>query len=99
MEPADSSGLAQIDEIGLRYAAIVESSHDAIIAKTLDGVLSAWNAAAERMYGYSADEAIGRPVTIIIPPDLRDEELDILRRVRAGERVDQYETIRVTKEG
>jgi len=99
MEPADSSGLAQIDEIGLRYAAIVESSHDAIIAKTLDGVLSAWNAAAERMYGYSADEAIGRPVTIIIPPDLRDEELDILRRVRAGERVDQYETIRVTKAG
>jgi len=99
MEPADISGLEQIDEIGLRYAAIVESSHDAIIAKTLDGVLSAWNAAAERMYGYSADEAIGRPVTIIIPPDLRDEELDILRRVRAGERVDQYETIRVTKAG
>ena len=83
----------------MRYAAIVESSDDAIIAKTLDGVTSAWNAAAERMFGYTEHEAIGQPITLIIPPDLYDEERDILRRLRAGERVDHYETVRVTKAG
>jgi len=83
----------------MRYAAIVESSHDAIIAKDLDGVMTAWNAAAERMFGYTEHEAIGQPITLIIPPDLCDEEHDILRRLRAGERVDHYETVRVTKAG
>jgi PAS domain S-box-containing protein len=87
------------EEIRLRYAAIVESSHDAIVAKTLDGVISAWNAAAERMFGYSEHEAIGQPITLIVPPDLHDEERGILRRLRAGERVDHYETARVTKAG
>jgi PAS domain S-box-containing protein len=97
MEPSDITGTARADEMRWRYAAIVESSNDAIIAKTLDGVISAWNGAAERMFGYSAHEAIGRPVTILIPPDLHDEERDILRRVRAGEQVAQYETFRVTR--
>ena len=87
------------EEIRLRYAAIVESSDDAIIAKTLDGVISAWNAAAERMFGYTEHEAIGQPITMIIPAALFDEEHDILRRLRAGERVDHYETVRVTKAG
>jgi PAS domain S-box-containing protein len=87
------------EEIRSRYAAIVESSHDAIIAKNLDGVISAWNAAAERMFGYAEREAIGQPITMIIPPALYDEEHDILRRLRAGERVDHYETVRVTKAG
>jgi PAS domain S-box-containing protein len=91
--------LARAEEIRLRYAAIVESSHDAIIAKTLDGVISAWNAAAERMFGYTEHEAIGQPITLIVPPDLYDEEHGILTRLRAGERVDHYETARVTKAG
>jgi PAS domain S-box-containing protein len=96
---ADVAGLTRAEETRLRYAAIVESSDDAIIAKTLDGVISTWNAAAERMFGYSASEAIGQPITIVIPPDLHDEERDILRRLRAGERIDHYETRRVTKAG
>ena len=96
---ADVINLKQAEEIRLRYAAIVESSDDAIIAKDLDGVISAWNAAAERLFGYTEHEAIGQPITLIIPPDLYDEEHDILRRLRAGERVDHYETVRVTKAG
>jgi PAS domain S-box-containing protein len=96
---ADATDLTRAEEIRLRYAAIVESSDDAIIAKTLDGVVSAWNAAAERMFGYMEHEAIGQPITMIIPPDLYGEEHDILRRLRAGERVEHYETVRVTKAG
>ena len=95
-DPAD---LARAEEIRLRYAAIVEFSHDAIIAKNLDGVISAWNAAAGRMFGYTEHEAIGQPITLIIPPDLYEEEHDILKRLRAGEQIDQYETVRVTKAG
>jgi len=96
---ADDVNLTRAEEIRLRYAAIVESSDDAIIAKTLDGVISAWNAAAERMFGYTEREAIGQPITMIIPPDLHEEEHDILRRLRAGERVEHYETVRITKAG
>jgi PAS domain S-box-containing protein len=95
---ADATDVTRAEEIRLRYAAIVESSDDAIIAKTLDGVISAWNPAAERMFGSTKHEAIGQPITMIIPPDLYDEEHDILRRLRAGERV-QHETVRVTKAG
>jgi len=98
-KPGGLSDLTRAEEIRLRYAAIVESSHDAIIAKDLDGVISAWNAAAERMFGYTEHEAIGQPITLIIPPDLYDEEHDILRRLRAGERIDHYETVRVTRAG
>ena len=96
---ADTTALTRAEEIRLRYAAIVESSDDAIIAKNLDGVISAWNAAAQRMFGYTELEATGQPITLIIPPDLYDEEHDILMRLRAGERVDHYETVRVTKAG
>jgi PAS domain S-box-containing protein len=91
--------IKQAEDIRLRYAAIVESSHDAIIAKNLDGVISAWNAAAERMFGYTEHEAIGQPITMIIPPDLYAEEHDIQRRLRAGERLEHYETFRLTKAG
>jgi PAS domain S-box-containing protein len=83
----------------LRFAAIVESSDDAIIAKTLDGEISAWNAAAERMFGYPEHEAIGQPITLIVPPDLYEEERDILARLRAGERVEHFETVRLTRAG
>ena len=95
----DAPDVLADEEVRLRYAAIVESSDDAIIAKTLDGVISAWNAAAERMFGYTEHEAIGQPITMIIPPDLHEEEYEILRRLRAGERIDHYETVRVTSAG
>jgi len=95
-DPAD---LTRAEEIRLRYAAIVEFSHDAIIAKNLDGVISAWNAAAERVFGYAECEAIGQPITMIIPPNLHEEEREIQRRLRAGERIDHYETVRLTKAG
>ena len=94
----DITDFARAEDIRSRYAAIVESSDDAIIAKNLDGVISAWNAAAERLFGFTEHEAIGQPITLIIPPDLHDEERGILRRLRAGERV-HYETVRVTKAG
>lgn len=79
--------------------AIVESSHDAIISKNLDGIITSWNASAERLFGYRAEEAIGRPITIIIPVDHLDEEPVILSRIRSGECVDHFETVRQRKDG
>ena len=84
----------------LRWAAsIVESSHDAIVSKNLDGTITSWNRGAERIFGYSAEEAIGQPITIVIPQDRRDEERGILTRLRRGERIDHFETVRQTKHG
>jgi PAS domain S-box-containing protein len=80
-------------------AAIVEASADAIVSKTLDGVITSWNAGAERIFGYSAAEAVGRPIDLVIPPDRLAEERDILRRLRRGERIDHYETVRRAKDG
>lgn len=80
-------------------AAIVESSDDAIVSKTLDGRIQSWNAGAERIFGYTAAEAIGQPITIIIPPELRDEERHILDQLRQGKRIDHFDTIRITKDG
>jgi PAS domain S-box-containing protein len=80
-------------------AAIVESSHDAIASKDLNGVVNTWNKSAERIFGYTADEIIGKPITILIPPTLRDEETTILARVRSGEGIDHYETVRRRKDG
>ena len=82
-----------------RMAAIVQSSDDAIIGKTLDGVILSWNPAAEGMYGYSAEEAIGRPVSFLVPPERPDELMHILEKIRHGDRVDHYETVRVGKAG
>jgi PAS domain S-box-containing protein len=82
-----------------RLAAIVESSDDAIIFKDLDGIIKTWNKGAEQIFGYTADEAVGKSVTILIPEDHRDEEPGILARIRRGERVDHYETIRRRKDG
>jgi PAS domain S-box-containing protein len=81
------------------YAAIVEFSDDAIISKDSTGKITSWNAGADRVYGYSAEEAIGQPISILIPPHRRGEERQILDRVLAGERIDHYETERVTKDG
>jgi PAS domain S-box-containing protein len=90
---------SDVDELRLRLAAIVDSSNDAILSKSLDGVISTWNSAAERLFGYSATEAIGQPITKIIPPELLDEENEILRRLRTGERIEHYETRRVGRDG
>src|SRR5829696_4436791 len=79
--------------------AIIESADDAIISKTLDGILTSWNQAAQDIFGYTADEAIGQSVLMLIPPDLRDEEKMILSKIRAGDRIEHYETIRVAKDG
>ena len=80
-------------------AAVVTSSDDAIITKTLEGVIATWNPGAERMFGYSADEVIGKSVTLLIPPDHVDEEPLILERLKRGERIDHYETKRLRKDG
>lgn len=80
-------------------AAIVESSEDAIIGHTLDGTITSWNAAAERLFGFSPDEAIGSPIGIVIPPDERDDGVALLEKVSRGERVNHYETCRVRKDG
>jgi PAS domain S-box-containing protein len=84
----------------LRYlASIVESSGDAIVSKNLDGIITSWNRGAERIFGYAAEEAIGWPITIVIPEDRQSEEREILTRLRQGERVDHFETIRQRKDG
>ncbi len=83
----------------LQLAAIVASSDDAILSVTLDGVISSWNAGAERTYGYSAAEAVGRPSAMLLPENRRDEIKHILARIRRGELVDHYETVRVRKDG
>jgi PAS domain S-box-containing protein len=87
------------EEGRFRHTAIVESSEDAIISKNLDAVITSWNAGAERIFGYTEAEALGQPITILIPPELRDEEDKILERLRAGGRIEHYETKRITKAG
>jgi PAS domain S-box-containing protein len=82
----------------LRLAAIVSSSDDAIISKTLEGKITSWNTGATRIFGYQPDEMIGQSILKIIPTDLHDEEADILAKLRSGERVDHYETVRITKD-
>jgi PAS domain S-box-containing protein len=82
-----------------RLAAIVQSSDDAIVSKSLNGIITSWNAAAARIFEFTAEEAVGKSISMIIPPELRDEESEILRRLRNGERLEHYETVRVTKSG
>lgn len=82
-----------------RLAAIVESSDDAIVSKTLTGIITSWNNGAQRIFGWAAEEVIGKPITTLIPPDRLDEEPRILARLRNGERVDHFETVRITKDG
>ena len=89
----------QAERLSASLAAIVDSSDDAIISKTLDGVITSWNAAAIRTFGYTAEEAIGQHINLIIPADKLDEEFSILGRVRAGQKVDHFETVRRAKNG
>ena len=88
-----------MDETAQRYTAIIESSDDAILAKDLTGTIITWNRGAERLFGYTASEAIGQSVTILIPDERHDEEPNILGRIRRGERIDHYETVRRRKDG
>jgi PAS domain S-box-containing protein len=95
----DATEARRADEAKARLAAIVESSQDAIISKTIEGVIRTWNAGAEKIFGYTAAEAVGQPITIIIPPELLDEEAVILGKIARGERIEHYETTRVAKDG
>jgi PAS domain S-box-containing protein len=88
-----------VDELEWRLAAIVESSDDAIISKNLDGIILTWNTGATRLFGYTPEEAVGRSVTMLIPEDRENEEPEILARLRRGERMDHYETVRRRKDG
>ena len=91
--PSDATAVSR------RMVAIIESSNDAIISKDLNGIITSWNEGATRVFGYSAEEVIGRSVTILIPPDHLDEEPAILARIRKGERVEHYQTVRRRKDG
>ena len=98
MKPVSDDPSADV-WIATRLAAIVESSDDAIVSKDLNGIVQTWNPAAERMLGYTADEMIGRSIRCIIPPDRQGEEDEVLSRIRRGESIDHYETVRMRKDG
>jgi PAS domain S-box-containing protein len=89
----------KLEEAALRLAAIVESSDDAIASKDMNGTITSWNRSAEKLFGYRAEEVIGKPVTLIIPPELHHDEYTILSKIRRGERIDHFETIRLHKNG
>ncbi len=93
------SALREYAEREQLFIAAVESSNDAIVTKTLDGVITGWNQAAERLFGFTSKEAIGKRIDIIVPSELRDEVSDILGRIRSGQKVDHYETVRTHKNG
>ena len=99
MQPVPPTAVGTKEDASRRLAAIVESSDDAIIGKDLTGVIETWNRGAERIFGYTAEEAIGRPITIVIPEDRQSEEREILTRIRRGERIEHFETIRQRKHG
>jgi PAS domain S-box-containing protein len=95
----DISERMHMEEASLRLAAIVESTDDAIVSKSLDGIVTSWNAAAERIFGYTAQEMIGQSILRLLPEERRDEENMILERLRRGERIEHFETVRRTKDG
>ena len=101
IEPKRAEGvqLFLAEEEPAHLAAIVGSSDDAIISKTLEGIITSWNKGAQRIYGYSAEEAVGRPISMLVPPEHPDEVPEILQKIRRGEKVEHYETVRVTKDG
>jgi diguanylate cyclase (GGDEF)-like protein/PAS domain S-box-containing protein len=95
----DITARKQAEQDASHYASVVESSHDAIVGKDLDGVITSWNGGAQRLYGYTAAEVRGKSVSMLVPAGHDDELPDLLVRVRAGERVDDYETVRARKDG
>ena len=90
---------ARAERLASLLASIVESSDDAIVSKSLEGVITSWNKGAERIFGYSALEAVGQPITLVIPEDRQSEEREILTRIRRGERIDHFETVRQRRDG
>jgi PAS domain S-box-containing protein len=95
----DVSERRHIEETRARLAAIVNSSDDAIVSKSFDGIITSWNSGAEQLYGYKAQEIIGRPFSVLIPPDIPSEIPEVLEKIHSGSPLDQYETIRITKDG
>lgn len=95
----DISERKRNDDIAQWLAAIVDSSDDAIVSKNLDGIITSWNKGAERLFGYTAEEIISKPVTILIPPERQEEEDAIISRIRRGQRIEHYETVRMRKHG
>src|SRR6202034_321193 len=95
----DISARKRAEQVKSSLAAIVESSDDAIISKDIRGIITSWNAGAERLFGYTASEAIGQSVTMLMPPERVNEEPGILERIRRGQRIDHYETVRRRKDG
>src|SRR5438874_2712448 len=87
------------EQLAQRLGAIVASSGDAIVSQDLDGIIKTWNPGAEWLFGYTAEEVIGKPITLLIPMDRHSEESDILSRIRRGECIDHYETVRQRKDG
>src|SRR5258708_12918421 len=87
------------EAVGQRLAAIVDSCEEANVSKDLNGTIESWNGGAERLFGHQASEVIGKSILIIIPPDRHDEELGILERIRRGERIKPYETVRMREDG
>jgi PAS domain S-box-containing protein len=96
MEQAETH-TEQAEIAAIRLAAIIEFSDDAIIGKTLDGIITSWNRGAERLFGHAAAETIGRSILLLIPPERLDEEATILSRLCRGERIEHFETQRITK--
>jgi PAS domain S-box-containing protein len=95
----DVTAQRHVLEAAQRMAAIVESSDDAIISRTLDGIVTSWNPAAERMFGYSSAEIVGKPISLLTPEDRAGERISILAKISAGHAVENFETIRVRKDG
>src|ERR1700709_2119328 len=91
--------MCSVEETQALLAAIIDSSDDGIISKDLNGVVRSWNPSAERIFGYTAEEMIGKSITVLFPPDRLNEEPKILEPLQRGERVDHFETIRVRKDG
>jgi PAS domain S-box-containing protein len=95
----DVTAWKQAEAARNKLAAIVDSSDDAIVSKDLNGIITSWNDSAERIFGYTAQEIVGQPVTLLIPPELQDDEPRILAKIRAGQRIEHFETVRVRKNG
>jgi len=95
----DITDKKKAEEARFRHAAVIESSDDAIASGTLDGIIVSWNTGAQKMYGYTEAEAVGKPINMLVPPELPDEENKILEMLRAGGRIQHFETVRVTKTG
>jgi PAS domain S-box-containing protein len=95
----DITDKKKAEEVRFRHAAVIESSDDAIASATLDGIIVSWNTGAQKIYGYTEAEAVGKPIDMLVPPELPDEENKILEMLRAGGRIQHFETVRVTKTG